>query len=741
MSYELYFTSAPRGLRPGASGFCTVAASRDMPAAVLEKVELLSGYRHLYPPLDPNNPVVYSHVPVEALGKVYQVLSRIAPAGLDYSGRGNKFAHHVILEPGELPAGGPAWLLADAGFMETQWDGTVGYLPAGRKVPAGEPAPGPCRAWERVTGDAGWAGALLQATFGKHGQAVYCLYPPGIGLLPLLAEAISLVPPEQRWQVSFHTYFTGIAPGISCLWRGIPDGTADAEKVRRQNAGAVFDISKLQGPAPTGAHVEQARTGVRQLVTTGGEPEFGRFENPVFQDLPGTETASDYMALRDEELPARVGNAIPRTPPVVPAARQLGHAPGPPAPPIPSPPRLPGSRAVTLFHWHTPSFGLGILCGCVLALTVAAGLWTMVLREPLDSRQPPVFQADLAKATVPEKTTGESEDRKLPAIENQPDRPPPASRPSSKGSGNEHGADAGKPGVDKAAGQVKAVSPQKDPGKQARLPDREQKPALQAKAPGRNLNPDPQQESPVAVSGFFSLDPRANDPTVLKASRLGASLSPNTKMELHCQKPTPNGIRFLAHVEGKDRPARSVLDITYKTSSDKAEDELAQFEIADGKLSFAWRNKVAGLDKTRKLFLEWCLLEIRNDNQDKKLFALQAPLQEGQMKALASEQGVFTLTPRKLSDWVGPELCLRAAEFVNAPEFKRSARGNPRLMESDDYVMALKQRSAGPWFIEIWPKRGAREMPILKRLVVSTTIDDYRVEVYVFDRSGQARSQ
>ena len=35
------------------------------------------------------------------------VLSRIGPAGLDYSGRPNKYAHHVVLEGAERPEAAP----------------------------------------------------------------------------------------------------------------------------------------------------------------------------------------------------------------------------------------------------------------------------------------------------------------------------------------------------------------------------------------------------------------------------------------------------------------------------------------------------------------------------------------------------------------------------------------------------------------------------------------------------------
>src|SRR5688572_1689102 len=101
MAQEIIYTSAPQGLRPGTYGFCTVAATAGMPSSLLERLEALSGYSHLYPPDDPRaalNPVVHSHLILKLNGRRVHVVSRIADAGLDYSQRSNKLAHHAVLE-------------------------------------------------------------------------------------------------------------------------------------------------------------------------------------------------------------------------------------------------------------------------------------------------------------------------------------------------------------------------------------------------------------------------------------------------------------------------------------------------------------------------------------------------------------------------------------------------------------------------------------------------------------------
>jgi hypothetical protein len=277
MSLELFYTSAPKGLRPGSSGFCTVAATRGMPAALVERLEGLSGYRHLYPPLDAKadlNPVCHSHLVLTVQGKVYHVLSRIAPAGLDYSQRGNKLAHHLVLEAGELPPGGPAWLLSQPGFMDGEWDGQVRQLPAGRRVPMGDAPPAPCAAWQRVTGDAGWAGVLAEAFERDANRPVYLVYLPGQEMLPLVAEALALLPVERRWEMTFSTYFTGLPHGLWCTWRFVPKGAAETSEAARVGA-TVLDLTAPLARPRQSALVEQARQGrpLRRVATMQSSPQ------------------------------------------------------------------------------------------------------------------------------------------------------------------------------------------------------------------------------------------------------------------------------------------------------------------------------------------------------------------------------------------------------------------------------------------------------------------------------------
>jgi hypothetical protein len=264
MSYELLYTSAPRGLLPGSRGFCPVVATRGLPAPWIERLVSLSGYRALYPPSDPKvplNPVVYSHVRVSLGGKPYNVLSRVCTAGLDYSERSNTFAHHVVLEANELPPAGPAWLLRQPGFMETAWDGQVRWIESKREVPRGESPPRVCRQWQILTGHAGWAGVVAETFVQDPSRPVYLVFQPGMDVLAMFDEVLSLLPADIRWQVTFSTYFTGLPQGVSCAGRGVLRGSSEAKQAEgATNSLVLFIETGLEPPADSPA-VAAARKG------------------------------------------------------------------------------------------------------------------------------------------------------------------------------------------------------------------------------------------------------------------------------------------------------------------------------------------------------------------------------------------------------------------------------------------------------------------------------------------------
>jgi|GEM_PF-1015868 hypothetical protein len=266
MIQELLYTSAPKGLKPGSRGFCTVLSTSGMPAPVATALESLSGYRPIFPPGDPQadqNPVVYSHYQMSLNGRRSHVLSRIADYGLDYSQRSNKLAHHLVLEPSERPSAGPAWVLAHSGMMRESWDGELKIISGERKVPDGPVSLRPCNAWKELAGDAGWAGVLAETFLKQPDQPAFIIFSPGMNLLPLMEEAISLLPANRRWDATFSTYFTKVPSGVTCNWRCLLADSPEAKESRRYVHALRIDLTKPLPPATGGELVEVARTGRR----------------------------------------------------------------------------------------------------------------------------------------------------------------------------------------------------------------------------------------------------------------------------------------------------------------------------------------------------------------------------------------------------------------------------------------------------------------------------------------------
>lgn len=299
MSAELIYTSAPRGLRAGSQGLCIVAMTRSLPSSLTEKLESLSAYRPLVPTpgaASDRNPILHAHYRLKVGGKTYHVLSRVCTAGLDYSQRTNQLAHHVVLEGRELSRGGPAWLILQDGFMKTTWDGEVGYLPE-RVAPRGEEPLAPCEAWQSATGDAGWAGVLAEAYLKDPSKPAYLIFEPDQDPLPLIAEALALLPVENRWNVTFSTYFTALNSDVSCVWRCVARSSPEARTATRQTDALIIILDGNMPPAAGGALVECARTGIlpaQQIV-------------PIADLLPGMSSAAEKNRSGKAMRPRRAG--------------------------------------------------------------------------------------------------------------------------------------------------------------------------------------------------------------------------------------------------------------------------------------------------------------------------------------------------------------------------------------------------------------------------------------------------
>ncbi len=412
MSQELLYTSAPQGLKPGSRGFCTVVSTQGMPSTLAECLESLSGYRHAFPIHGPEahlNPVNYAHLIVTVGGRRYHVLSRVANAGQDYTGRTNKLAHHVALDASELTPGGPAWVLADENFCLRKWDGQVRLLAQGRSPRKDRPPQGPCRAWEKQTGDAGWAGVLAQWTQEGH-SPIYLIFPPGTDTLSLVVEALNLLPETKRWNVTFSTYFTKLPPGISCQWRFVLEGTPEATQARRDPRHKLLDLTRPLGRAPDGPLVEAARTGkLPQPVQSTPRRTAVSPGRPAPREIPPPASGRPRPVPEDRHIGGEDVEVVPHAQGIYPIAAEVQR---PPQLPASRPPRsrpAPGSFMATAAR--SSSWAMTIVVGGLMFLLGIGGT-VMALRwlEP----KPQTLPRNAVAESPPPKTSKTSKQPSSP---------------------------------------------------------------------------------------------------------------------------------------------------------------------------------------------------------------------------------------------------------------------------------------------------------------------------------------
>ena len=206
MAWQLIYTSAPRLLEAGRSGFGTVARHRQISPLLVSAIERASQFAR-QPGLDPDR-VVFAHRIVAVGGGRFHVLSCIRDAGADYTGRTNHIAHHLIAEPREIAALGssgpsPADILCEMAWV-TSWTDAPRHLDTADEIPlahfaAQTSADG--SAWARLTGEPSHAWLLAN---GEASRGAYLVVPAGTDLRPLFAESLRLKP-ERAWQNGFIT--------------------------------------------------------------------------------------------------------------------------------------------------------------------------------------------------------------------------------------------------------------------------------------------------------------------------------------------------------------------------------------------------------------------------------------------------------------------------------------------------------------------------------------------------------
>lgn len=203
MRCELVHTSLPRGL-DGGTGFVVAGRTGGMPRTLSDALADLSGLTEAWPGASDWDRTLRATRPIEWRGEVAWVASVIRPCGLDHTGRGNRIAHHRMLEPAEIRACDPVSLLLDHERWMASWKGDPRELDAEPSLPTLVGHQGPAEAWQSAFGDAGMAAEMVEQAY-RSGVGAWIVVPPGVDRLALLHQLAGLLPHENRWKRGWST--------------------------------------------------------------------------------------------------------------------------------------------------------------------------------------------------------------------------------------------------------------------------------------------------------------------------------------------------------------------------------------------------------------------------------------------------------------------------------------------------------------------------------------------------------
>lgn len=192
MSFELIHTSVPRDL-DGQSGFGVAAMTRGLPRQLRDALVGWSDGSELQDTADR----AISYAVCQVGGTAWPVLTCVTRCGADWSGRANRVAHHLVLEPGDRCIEGPIALARAFAFARDVPE--VGLRPAPSLPEPMQDRGMPSRV------DPAWIDVLADRMSTPDASAVAVRLPRGLDPLALLAAVTARVEPGRRWAVQWST--------------------------------------------------------------------------------------------------------------------------------------------------------------------------------------------------------------------------------------------------------------------------------------------------------------------------------------------------------------------------------------------------------------------------------------------------------------------------------------------------------------------------------------------------------
>ncbi len=266
-----------------------------MPGNLVPLLEGMSAYLPAIPGHLPNaheNPVCFSYQIYHFASQDLQVVSRIGFAGLDYTGRSNKIAHHLLFESEReslrFPYGAISLCLANDNFVDS-WDEPPHLLqysqPNSRRLNSTY-----AQQWQSIAGDAGWAGVVAEVFVQKLYPNFYLEFPLGTPvqvLLELVAEVARLLPQEYLPKFTFSTYFSQGGNNSECFLRFcLPEMPllVTAKRMQTDNLFCFCEPKPMPLEWENSALVHGARHGILEaiaVVTAAAAPLAAEQDTPL----------------------------------------------------------------------------------------------------------------------------------------------------------------------------------------------------------------------------------------------------------------------------------------------------------------------------------------------------------------------------------------------------------------------------------------------------------------------------
>ena len=254
MAWQLIYTSAPRLLEAGRTGFGTVARHPAINGTLASAVERFSQFARL-PGHDPRR-IVHAYRLLTVGAGTYHVLSCLQDAGSDYTGRTNHIAHHLIAEPREIRALASAGLTpADvllAMAWRTSWSEGPRYFDSAEEVGLSSFPASASHAWAALTGNPASADILWSREALK---GCYLIMPPDIQVLELFREALQR-DQAHAWQTRFTTCLEPNDDVADFRWVSLSSTSPLRGKVETSNR-LILDLTRPTSlPAPPERNVQ-----------------------------------------------------------------------------------------------------------------------------------------------------------------------------------------------------------------------------------------------------------------------------------------------------------------------------------------------------------------------------------------------------------------------------------------------------------------------------------------------------